>query len=438
MCVHPHFIENKTRATALVSKSGSISIHSNTLTDFVKHNPLSKYKDITSRYIPVACGQCYECKTLRQSYKTQRFAMESLQSDFYFCTLTYNNEHLPVLTLCDEDGAAIFEHSVPCVQHIQNFIKRIRKRDVFGRPFKYFCASEYGGKNHRAHYHILFAVEKDTTKTVKEKQVEAVKFGKLIQQEWAINVGTRKNPIYEPLFTHKKKWQGGKLYSNYDFHFIAPLENAADDDVYYYVTKYVLKSDAHVAKIISLVRHLTEDPTRKFSFDIYSAGKKLTSLSNESYEGFYHVLEQFLKPFSLCSKHFGLPFPPSEDRPVNTIITDYIKRNIKESVRNSSSNLRSWFSLVLPQNGITVPMSPYYWKKFAEMEDFSTISENLKSSTNLLLQLGEDVPVFFTENDMSRSYIEPTAEDLQKDILRLAKLDNHISDLNRFENYTDD
>lgn len=438
MCVHPHFIENKTRATALVSKSGSISIQSNTLTDFVKHNPLSKYKDITSRYIPVACGQCYECKTLRQSYKTQRFAMESLQCDFYFCTLTYNNEHLPVLTLCDEEGTAIFEHSVPCVQHIQNFIKRIRKRDVFGRPFKYFCASEYGGKNHRAHYHILFAVEKDNSKTVKEKQVEAVKFGKLIQKEWSINVGTRKNPVYESLFTYKKKWQGGKLYSNYDFHFIAPLQNAADDDVYYYVTKYVLKSDAHVAKIISLVRHLTEDPTCKFSFDIYSAGQKLTSLSNESDEGFYHVLEQFLKPFSLCSKHFGLPFPPSEDRPVNTIITDYIKRNIKESVRNSSSNLRSWFSLVLPQNGITVPMSPYYWKKFAEMEDFSTISENLKASTNLLLQLGEDVPVFFSENDMSRSYIEPTAEDLQKDILRLAKLDNHISELNRFENYTDD
>lgn len=454
MCVHPYFIENKNRATALVSKSGSISV----LSDLSKKNPLSKYKDITSHYTPVACGKCYECKTLRQSYKTQRFAMESLQCDFYFCTLTYDNDHLPVLSLRDDDtGEVIFEHSVPCVHHIQNFIKRIRKRNIFGRPFKYFVASEYGGKKHRAHYHILFCVPKDNSKTPNEKKLEAVQYGKLIQKEWSINVGTRKQPVYESLFTYHKKWQGGKLYRNYDFHYIEPRQNNADDDVFYYVTKYVLKSDSHVAKIISLVRHLTSDPDKHFTFDISTPRESYSILldsyecdpipnslksyfqpySNES-DTFNSILERFLKPFSLCSKHFGLPFSPSESVPENNIIIDYIKRSIQQSVRDSNLSLRSCFSIVLPHNGLTVPMSPYYYKRFADFSDVATINENLKAASKLLLDFGEDAPVFFSETDMSRSYVEPTPEDIQNDVHRLARLNQRITELNSFDSYADD
>lgn len=429
MCVHPIFIENKNRATALsrTTKSGAIRVVAN----FAEHDRVSKYKDITGHYIPVGCGTCYECRTLRQNYKTQRFAMEALQSDFYFCTLTYNDEHLPVMTL-KADGETIFTHSIPNVSHLQNFFKRIRKRNIFGKQFRYFVASEYGGKNHRAHYHILFSVPKDTTKSIAEKTVEAVKIGKDIQKEWSINVGTRKNPVYQSLFTYAQKWQGGKRYCNYDFHYVKPQDSGSVEDVYYYVSKYILKADKHVAKCISKLRHLIEDDSHLYTMDISSPAQGTIASfdSEDNLLSFEDDVVSVFKPFSLCSKHFGLPFVNSDNQPINNIITDYIKRCIKQCVRDSQYNIRSWFSIVLPNLGTTVPMSPYYWKRFADFEDYSTINENLRATTKLMLDLGEDVPVYFTDYDNYRSYVEPTPEDIEKDFLRLNELHNRISDIN--------
>ena len=59
---------------------------------------------------------------------------------------------------------------------------------------------------------------------------------------WAINVGTRKNPKYERLFTYRRKFVGNKVYTNFDCHYVNPGNDASGTgNVAYYVTKYIMK-----------------------------------------------------------------------------------------------------------------------------------------------------------------------------------------------------
>lgn len=110
------------------------------------NNEGTRYKDTVSAFINVPCGHCSECVAIRQMSYVQRLQLESKKNHLFFCTLTYNNESLPsVLT---SSGYSI---RYADVADVQKMIKRLRKSNVFGRPFRYFGVSELGSSRGRPH-----------------------------------------------------------------------------------------------------------------------------------------------------------------------------------------------------------------------------------------------------------------------------------------------
>lgn len=91
--------------------------------------------------LPLPCGKCSECISARALEWAQRAKYEISQHDnSCFITLTYDDDHL--------------ESNEIIVEHIQKFIKRLRKR-LGSKKIKYMYSCEYGTKTYRPHFHIL-------------------------------------------------------------------------------------------------------------------------------------------------------------------------------------------------------------------------------------------------------------------------------------------
>lgn len=110
------------------------------------YNAGTKYKDTESSHINVPCGVCPECVAVRQMSYIQRLQMEELTNHLFFCTLTYNDEMLPYVG-CSNGYVIRYAD----VGDVQKMIKRLRKSNAFGRPFRYFGVSELGSKKGRPH-----------------------------------------------------------------------------------------------------------------------------------------------------------------------------------------------------------------------------------------------------------------------------------------------
>lgn len=106
----------------------------------------AQFKDTTSLYINVPCGHCPECVAHDQMQWIQRLQMEELTNHLFFATLTYNNDMLPHLVT-----STGFDIRFADVDDVQTMFKRLRKRNAFGRPFRYFGVSELGEKRGRPH-----------------------------------------------------------------------------------------------------------------------------------------------------------------------------------------------------------------------------------------------------------------------------------------------
>lgn len=273
-------------------------------------------KDADNKYIYVPCGHCPDCVRARQNSLVQRADIESRYNHIFFATLTYNNAHLPILTVevprdfsslsdsslfnqepsnsfsVDDAEEALasetFDYShvqseAACgsyleladfykevdfpfadIHHVQLLLKNLRdnlsRYDVFkGRSIKYLAVSELGKTFGRPHFHILFFVSKlpgdylvTSLSGLKYVGSSFLKTGVIRDLEkclwdnvfkyWAVNVGTRKNPVYEPLFTFRKRFCGNKVNTNFDLHYVDPsLTTEGTANVSYYVTKYILK-----------------------------------------------------------------------------------------------------------------------------------------------------------------------------------------------------
>lgn len=153
------------------------------------------------------------------------------------------------------------------VHLLQLLMKRIRDNvmtlpEFAGRSMRYLAVSELGKERGRPHFHIKFSVSK-LASDFKNGSVAPIARRSLInpgiienmekilfekfQEYWAINVGTRKNPKYERLFTYRQKYKNGQLFRNFDCHFVDPenaRKSAGTDDISYYVTKYALKDSS--------------------------------------------------------------------------------------------------------------------------------------------------------------------------------------------------
>lgn len=202
-------------------------------------------------YIDVPCGKCDECRSKYLNSIYQRAYVESLSSYVYFITLTYDNEHIPSITL--PSGQVVFYSDY---KHIQLLFDRFRKN--FDREYRYLCVNEYGDTNNRPHFHLLLFVAKhneDTTTT--PYNIERDLYSKFFEY-FAVNVGTRKVPVYERLFTYRYKYVNGKLYSNFYLTYVVPD-----------VTDSVAVSSEHSTPISKTIRYLISYVNKGSRFDDY-------------------------------------------------------------------------------------------------------------------------------------------------------------------------
>lgn len=114
------------------------------------HRQLAK-PDIFDKVIRIPCGHCDACRIAQYEEWSARCWLEARQyASNLFVTLTYDNTHLPPKGVNKQD--------------ISNFLHKLR--EYFRRKFnltgiRFFACGEYGGKNYRAHYHlILFNCQK--------------------------------------------------------------------------------------------------------------------------------------------------------------------------------------------------------------------------------------------------------------------------------------
>lgn len=224
--------------------------------NFGRHDKLAYLVDTKSRYLHVPCGHCSECIYMRQSSVVQRCIAESLDNYLFFCTLTYNNESLPIVETTT--GVSI---RYADMRDFTLMMKRLRKRSGFNRTIRYFVVSELGEKGGRPHFHaILFVPKLPGDSFVTTMQLETWLFENLLS-EWRRNYGSTRKPVYKPLCTYVRRFIRGELRTNYDLHYLNPRssENGVSD-VAFYVSKYMLKpSDREKRLQQALKLNLSED-----------------------------------------------------------------------------------------------------------------------------------------------------------------------------------
>lgn len=126
------------------------------------------YGEKVLQYIP--CGTCDECRRREKSGWSFRLALELQKKldegwEIGFCTLTYNDEHLPHIPFeCFADGNQYCE--IPCFDknQMRRFIRNLRSRldwDYDVQGCVYFLGSEFGERRGRPHYHLLVCYPKD-------------------------------------------------------------------------------------------------------------------------------------------------------------------------------------------------------------------------------------------------------------------------------------
>lgn len=304
-------------------------------------------KDGDSAVIYVPCGHCCECVAAKQNALVQRVVAESSYNHLFFCTLTYDNKHLPVLEIevpvckdsesdCVPVDPGLFDvrsgsdsftpddaecwledprncpditlrdthlqddkgHWIPNVpagvesreeeleyetirfpyadiHHVQLMMKNLRDNNPCdGRCIRYLAVSELGKANGRPHFHILFLVEKRDNdygwyngiyKVRPSVQYNLEKaLWQAVFKYWSINVGTRKNPVYEKLFTYRKRFYGNRCYTNFDLHYVDPGKTVeGTGNVAFYVTKYIMKGSKQDSRRQQFLRlNLTESEYR--------------------------------------------------------------------------------------------------------------------------------------------------------------------------------
>lgn len=103
----------------------------------------------------VRCGRCDQCYKHRAMEWYVRIWYELRYArSAYFVTLTYDDVHVPY----SKKG-----HMTVVKRHLQNYFKRLRKREKGNTQIKYYAASEYGkkGDGQRPHYHAIILNVKD-------------------------------------------------------------------------------------------------------------------------------------------------------------------------------------------------------------------------------------------------------------------------------------
>lgn len=300
--------------------------------------------DCTALKMEVPCGHCPQCIAMKQSYIVQRSQMESKENDLWFCTLTYKTSKLRYI---DVNG---YRLKYADIRDVQNMIKRMRKRNLFGLPFRFWAVVEYGGKKHRPHFHLIFSTPKIAGETQVQRMAREKEYYRLVLNEWRRNeatcidkngrvVANTRSPRYEKLCDYRVTYKNGKRRCTYDFHYIDPTVKDAkgklhdESDVAFYVTKYTVKANKYVDNLKSALR-LNLDPDE------------------------FTAVWSLLRPKCLVSKKWGNPD------------SEYVRKHIRSGIDRALSQPDSKFPYFInPSTGQTFPLAPFYKKRFFTLLD---------------------------------------------------------------------
>lgn len=345
MCLSPILIKNPHKNSGFKLSRSFVKLR----TEF------DKFYDTITETIAVPCGNCPQCIAMRQGFYNQRIQMESLRSHLFMFTLTYNDESL----VCVDCGD--YHYPIPVLSDIQNMFKRFRND---GHIFRVSYVTEYGKKRSRPHFHGIFAVDK----SLGSWQSLERKYYKLFFNSWCRNYGSKRSPVYKPLFTPV---YNRHRCTTFDFHYIEPIKGH-DNDVSYYVSKYITKYDQRTQKLL-----------QKISLDITLTDDQVSDLL-------------FLtKPRCITSKDFGDWRDP--------LISAYIN---KCALKESAFRFPQFIDI---NTGQQWPMSPYYGKRLDrfkalyrrfDLSDFrdedstifidrSTVLESIQETNSALKQFSD-------------------------------------------------
>lgn len=303
----------------------------------------------SSPTIQVPCGHCPDCQKSKTSSMVQRCIIEAQTSHVFNITLTYNPEHLPIAEYQSLQSGQIVKVPYFDITHLQNMFKRLRKLQFpQNRCFRYFAVSEYGGTYHRPHAHLLLFVSRISGETPADLDNLCRFLYDNILANWSVNVGTKFQPVYEPLCTPRTVVKNGKTYTNYQCKLVTPLEELPDG------TKRPISDYAKYLKALSdptfVVQYLCKYlyKSDQFSVNISKFLHRNTVLSDN--EEFLPVdsLARYYKTVAtirLCSKGLGFGFDPTTGKKVyiigrnnnlkptlSRILSDSTKQELKEYI----------------------------------------------------------------------------------------------------------
>lgn len=331
----------------------------------LSHIGLNYMKDCSSKYLRVPCGHCPECIAVRQMSIVQRMNLEFKFNHLLFVMLSYRNEMLP--TVVTSEGWKL--HYADW-HDLDSMFKRLRKRNAFGRPFRYLAVSEFGEMGHRPHFHIILILKKlPDDDQFTPMNLRSLVFDRVLA-EWRRNVARRtlkkdsKNglrhagdlvpdnvhPDYRPLLEYHRRVTRFGVEANYTVEYIRPLSIfSTEDAVSFYISKYVMKADPWVNRLrIALELNHDEDEFKEIWRLV--APKCKWSL------GF--GVNGWPKPFPY--QHVDYDTGEIEDRVKYVSSPDpealqFVHSIVEKSVPNGSPQY-------LAENGAVYPLSRYYYR----------------------------------------------------------------------------
>lgn len=141
MCLFPRFIKNKRYLGYTIKKKdyGGTAI------------PCTDYRKL---YVPIGCGECYECRRQKaQAWRVRLHEELKVNKYAYFTTLTFSNDSFKELaTACDST-----EYNTIATTGVRRFLERWRKKHK--KSLKHWFITELGHEGtERVHLHgIIFS-----------------------------------------------------------------------------------------------------------------------------------------------------------------------------------------------------------------------------------------------------------------------------------------
>lgn len=219
MCVHPLYISRSLGVPAsYVRKSG-------------------KFKPDEESFLVVPCGKCEECRN-------------AFLNKYLDACLFYSQDFYPFFLSCSikpsmlsyRNGVSYFDS-----MFVNRFFRNLKNAGLISDKYHYIGIKERGGYSGRPHCHFILFIEKGFVKSFStwhrlDDEFYKANFARYVKDFWkcwSVNIGTRKNPVYEQICDYVVKGRKSTFS-------LKPITGRLDKSLAY-TLKYQFKQDNEFA-----------------------------------------------------------------------------------------------------------------------------------------------------------------------------------------------